>query len=38
MINIVQPTLAKEKPAHPDQIFAFNWIGKGKLENGGIAP
>lgn len=31
MINIFQPTLGKEELARLEQVFASNWIGKGKL-------
>lgn len=31
MINVYQPTLGKEELARLEQVFASNWIGKGKL-------
>lgn len=33
MINVFQPTLGKEELARLEQVFASNWIGKGKLVN-----
>lgn len=31
MINVFQPTLGKEELARLEQVFASNWLGKGKL-------
>ena len=31
MINVFQPTLGKEELQRLEQVFASNWIGKGKL-------
>ncbi len=31
MINVMQPTLGKEELTRLEQVFASNWIGKGKL-------
>ncbi len=33
MINVFQPTLGKEELDRLEQVFASNWIGKGKLVN-----
>ena len=33
MINVFQPTLGKEELERLEQVFASNWIGKGKLVN-----
>ena len=31
MINVFQPTLGKEELNRLEQVFASNWIGKGRL-------
>ena len=31
MINVFQPALGKEELDRIEQVFASNWIGKGKL-------
>ena len=33
MINVFQPTLGKEELDRLEQVFASNWIGKGRLVN-----
>lgn len=33
MINVFQPTLGKEELNRLEQVFASNWIGKGRLVN-----